>query len=631
MLMKTKKLLSWLLPVLFLSACGEQKTTALSPVEPAQLEELKGADMIPLAVGEAMAVGSQIMSGGITAQNVNGVASHSVLLEDLYGQPFYRLTIVAKDGGQDKDFWSVVDRVPTGVSVVGTGATTARTLYAFEYDETFIKHLKATKEKAGSIKRLVVPDGGIIWLEDEQGRYWSIQSESILPIEAVDNARVMYDKLLEQFPSYKEELQVEWKGFLSQQAAKQLVSGASVQSVKAKNDFGDYVKKYTTDKGFSAADFAKAELKQAAKKPITAQAWYDNRDVADHSFWGRIKSYAGIAGSDKSGAEVMSMGKNIESDPDWKDLKKLDFGNRQDVLEKILNDEYYKINDIPNPNRYDLPVGKEWGIRGAFLNIGAVRESQNKKARLVGCVPLGYARMFATLVQKTPSLKREMIAKGVFSSYDSLDEQLRKTVASLMYPVQAENMPSNIRQPYATNKMGGGHFQGGTMVTPHGLVDGGNTILNEKLMNFSSAREIGLRFDGWGWANVGRGIAAGSSPFTYWGITGDARSAGHLGFFGFNNGTRWVRDMVRRQMKDNGLPVMFLYSTGDFLGLGGHMGISGAYRSLEYILGYSDVFVYTAHNDNGGEEVSDSQVGWINVTNRWSAYGGVWALSPKWK
>lgn len=616
MLMKTEKLLSWLLPVLFLSACGEQKTTALSPVEPAQLEELKGAETIPPAVGEAMAVGSQIMSGGITAQNVNGVASHSVLLEDLYGQPFYRLTIVAKDGGQDKDFWSVVDRVPTGVSVVGTGATTARTLYAFEYDETFIKHLKTTKEKAGSIKRLVVPDGGIIWLEDEQGRYWSVDSESIVPTEAVDNAKVMYDKLLEQFPAYKEELLTEWKGFLSQQAAKQLVSGASVQSIQANNDFGDYVKKYTTDKGFSAADFAKAELKQAAKKPITAQAWYDNRDVAERGFWGRIRSYAGIAGSDKSGAEVMSMGNNIESDPDWQDLKKLDFGNWQDV---------------------DLDIGvareagTEWGIRGAFLNIGSVRESQNEKARLVGCVPLGYARMFATLVQKTPSLKREMIAKGVFSSYDSLDEQLRKTVASFMYPVQAENMPSNIRQPYATNKMGGGHFQGGTMVTPHGLVDGGNTILNEKLMNFSSAREIGLRFDGWGWANVGRGIAAGSSPFTYWGITGDARSAGHLGFFGFNNGTRWVRDMVRRQMKDNGLPVMFLYSTGDFLGLGGHMGISGAYRSLEYILGYSDVFVYTAHNDNGGEGVSDSQVGWINVTNRWSAYGGVWALSPKWK
>lgn len=97
-------------------------------------------------------------------------------------------------------------------------------------------------------------------------------------------------------------------------------------------------------------------------------------------------------------------------------------------------------------------------------------------------------------------------------------------------------------------------------------------------------------------------------------------------------------------MRNFGLPVAFLYSAGGKGGSGGHFAVSGAYRSYEYIGGYSDVFLYTAP-DSGG--LSESPVNplpvwgngerlngpssWINVTNRWSAYGGVYAIGPKWQ
>ncbi|WP_412030181.1 hypothetical protein [Deinococcus yunweiensis] len=182
---------------------------------------------------------------------------------------------------------------------------------------------------------------------------------------------------------------------------------------------------------------------------------------------------------------------------------------------------------------------------------------------------------------------------GLFNISDPVPIQIQKSIAHLTKPVQADGMPTGTVEPYITQRMGGGFFGGGTLITPPGLANGGAAVFNEKISSLGTGLDLGLRFDGWGFMDPtgNSGIAVGSNPATYWGYTSSAAVARQAGF---NAGTIYARDVVRRTMRDSHLPVMFLYSTGNTLGLAGHAAVSGAYRSYEYAGGYSDVFVYTA-------------------------------------
>ncbi|MBB6098173.1 hypothetical protein HNR42_001598 [Deinobacterium chartae] len=92
--------------------------------------------------------------------------------------------------------------------------------------------------------------------------------------------------------------------------------------------------------------------------------------------------------------------------------------------------------------------------------------------------------------------------------------------------------------------------------------------------------------------------------------------------FNFNGFTWTVWETVRSAVHGKARPVIYLYSTGGNNGYSGHYGISSAYKTYDNWL-YSDVLVFN------NAEKDPAPNGWVNVTNRWSTYGGAYALVEK--
>lgn len=619
---------------LVVAGCGQQTATP-GPTQMAQAHAavFTDAQTLPVAVGQAMAVKNGILTGKLTPQNVDQTSVATTLIEDFDGQPFYYLTLTTQGLGENPTFWDAVNSVTDSRqdTLAATGASTARTLYAFEYGASVTRALKATAQKAGSVQRLIIPDGGVLWLQDKQGRYWSVLEGQLISDETVQAARLTYDRLVQRYAQDPESMQEIWDSVLADPtlAPSNPETGVGTQST-TNVSLSRFVR---ADGTLNVQRLIHSLPAEALKSQMTdtdeglKPLWTsDTNDEADWGFLNRVKSRANIAGSSLPGWTAINT--DPSTNAEWLALKKTDFGNRQRAFGDM---------------NHTLEAGQAWGMRSAFSPVSSLPPANWDT---VGCMAMGYVRLVATLAQKNTLFKNGLISQNVFSANDPAAVQIQKTAAWLTKPVQADGMPTNTMEAYITQRMGGGYFKGGTLITPPGLVNGGISILNEKLLAVPGAASAGVRFDGWGWTDPtgNGGVAAGSNPVTYWGKT---PSTFPVDGAGFNAGTIWARDMVRRTMRDSDLPVLFLYSTGGDGGLGGHAAVSGAYRSYEYAGGYSDVFLYTAENTSpndatkslypnatnnfpGYGEGVDGPTGWINVTNRWSAYGGVYAVGTQW-
>lgn len=558
---------------LTLAACGQTAPNNLDRQEIVGVVNALPGTKVSVAQAQALVLNNTLRTQSLSMQAIEETAIRSVLIKDLDGQPFYWLTV--RGPHDSADFWAAVAQADTPVTA--TGASTDRNLLAFEFGPNFADNLLSLQERLGEIE-LVSPQGQVIYVV-HAGKTYDVQNGQEVSAEQLKRDREIYSELK--------------AGYLKDTSAQQALheAWASVAAELAPLSVNS-----VDPQGNLIAGQAVRTL-QSADGALTAQTSIDY-DPADWGFLNRIKSRAGIAGSGLYGYAAM------QSDPKqvipWQALQNSDLGNEQ----QASSFPYFQT----------LPNGGSWGMRlfNPFNNqIANWEEYGNPVGARLGCVPTAVIRAIganAIAGGKSSQMAADLRATLGLYSYESPEAAVKKMQLKASEPVQADSVPAGYYEPRISQMMGAGEFQGGTLVTPHGFRDGIQPVLN-MLLGTGKYRTEGI---------IKAQIPTMGSMESSWS-------------FDFNTYTRDVRDAVRRGINEDGNSVMFLYSSG---GGSGHMSISHAYRAYEYSGGYTDVFLfmsnqgnYTATNGAIYTGKGDPFVGdWINVTNRWAAYGGAVAI-----
>ena len=139
------------------------------------------------------------LKNGLTSQSLDpdtlGVAAAEVV--DLDGHPLYHLTLM---GPNVTDFWQTVKAAQPGkpYQIYGTGAQDKRDFYSSIFNETWFAPLNKTLSAAGSFKRFVSPSSSVLYLEDQSGRTWDIDSATVVSTDTLNRKRTAFETMLAQ-------------------------------------------------------------------------------------------------------------------------------------------------------------------------------------------------------------------------------------------------------------------------------------------------------------------------------------------------------------------------------------------------------------------------------------------------
>lgn len=536
------------------------------PPAPNQNLTLSG-EAISAADAQMLTLSHAMTTGKFKAQNATTTAVRSVLVRDLDGQPFFWLTTTGPSDA--RDFFDAARR--SDAPVTATGASSDRSVLVFEAASGLGDQMAQLQQKIGEYT-LTSPHGTVLYAVNDKGTF-DVRTGNHVEDQQLQEDRKTYDGLKQAYlndKSGQEAMHNTWKEVLDTQRT-------TLQNAVAK------------DGNLIAA--------QALRTGMQAQTSI-NDDPASWGWFGRIQARAGIAGSGLRGPEAMA------TDPAWnwawKFMNDMDFGNRQNAAAK--------------PYSQSLPAGGTWGMRFANPAVSGVATGWDGYSDIgarIGCVPTAVMRALES--NALTGGKADMLREAMRTRLggDGGHETLNKMRTTLTAAVPADSVPSGYYEPRITQMMGGGEFMGGTLVTPLGFGNGIQAVLDLVTPRGTYYTEGFIR------ANIAALSMNSSSTWVP----------------DFNTGTYMVRDAVRRGINEDGNAVMFLYNSSF---LGGHMSISSAYRSYEY-LGYTDVFLYMGDsgnypdkNNNTWNGKGDPFVGsWINVTNRWEAYGGAVAIRQR--
>ena len=219
---------------------------------------LREAEPVSVQTAQTTAI-RELLGDGLRPQGK--VYTETFTAVDLYDAPFVHITITSpKKIGEVWQFakklkgneWPKEKASAWGITV--TGATEARTpVSQIEYGlGTFLNIHKTVKAMGGpgKFERIVAPLSGVFWLEDKKGNLWNIYTHEKVSDEAYEQAKEMYDSILEGIEIDESE------GFMtSAWAATPALSTASIST--------------DADGAFDLADFA----------TLSTQANYEHRGV----------------------------------------------------------------------------------------------------------------------------------------------------------------------------------------------------------------------------------------------------------------------------------------------------------------------------------------------------------------
>lgn len=555
---------------LVLASCGGNLTPnstnkginpLLASEVPALLQQAKPIDKV---YGQALTI-KNALNDRVSLQSLSTKQASSTLVYDLYDQPFYQMNLLAEN--DLTDFWDALKAsVENGqhVKITLTGASDIRNLTALDTGDQFAAKLNALQAQLGQNFKLYSPRGSVIYAR--QGNQFYDLNGIKVSDEQIQEDRAVYSGLVEQisqdsaFLNATREL---WKSMQSSQTGG--LSASGLDPANFKKDQGN----------LNISAFTKA-----AQKTGVIQA----QDAADYiGCQGFLCNVVMRAKIRQIGVPKDSYLENPSLHPSWFSIKDGDFNNQQNPF----TDSYLLSNLITTTSK------DKWALRSANPFNSPVFNYA-----LTGCAATAYMRLLTVNERVDPDLNT-LLRKATV-----IDGKGYTTAQWLSRPVKADNVGGDFYEPYLTQRMGGGEFMGGTLITPNGFNAGAN-LANSEL----------------GISNVYKVIGTG-----FFKVTGNSALGNVLGVSAslsndFNHLTWVTNATVRQTIGEQSRPVVYLYSIGGTNGYSGHYTIAHAYRTWDN-WAYSDVYVY----NDGTEKILGGPSGWINITNRWDTYGGAYGL-----
>ena len=533
---------------------------------------LTQANANEIALGQAIALKSALTSG-LNMQALSKKSATSLIVYDLYEQPFYQVNLISDQKG---NFWEALDKSVKRrekVRVSLTGANDIRQLNVLDSNETLANSLNELRSKFGNGLKLYSPRGSVLYAK-HGNTFYDLSGKEVSAAQ-LDDDRVQYSSLVEQISqdtNYLKATRELWqslKSNLNQQSLDSSVSPLRYTDAEGNLDFSSFTK---------AAQDAPARLTgQEANDYIRCEGFLCN-----------VKVRAAMRNS--SGPLSGSVYDDPSTTSTWWNNKTGDFNNQQYATSS---------SSLVSSLSADKPKST-WGIRSANPFNTATTNWD-----VTGCA----ATAFMRLANINQIFDNTFASKANATVGTDASGNKYTLVQWLARPVQADGLATGFYEAYTTQRMGGGEFMGGTLITPPGFYDGANAIMNDLGLTSGDARYAVV---GDGYFNLAGNSALGNA----------AKFLGGLGLSSdFNRFTWTVNGNVRWAVGEQSRPVVYLYTVGGANGYGGHFSISHAYRSWDN-WAYSDVYVY----NDGTENVANNTTGWLNITNRWDTYGGAYAI-----
>ncbi|MBF6596500.1 MAG: hypothetical protein IVW51_18900 [Thermaceae bacterium] len=553
---------------------------------------LTQAKPIPVAFGQALALKDKLESG-LSLQAAKNLKMATEVVYDLQGTPFYNLTVAVLNLPKWGKFWDVINTYDPGLkyTLYGTGASDVRSIYDFEFSNNLAEKLKAVRAVAGSYQRLVSPSGARLYLEDASGGLWEVWSAQPVPQAAVEQDKRDYQKLKKGFednPQLAQETKQAWKDVMGD-------NNAPTPPTPQSTDLVSWKTFTQTDgtldvSGLTQTLESKGASIQRQGQGVSAQSDY--------------KYCIGFLCTTSIFAHVL--GRNDIDNYNWDnpvndpvlndDISYGDpWGNNQNVVYNYP----YSYQPAPSGGNFTptpFGPGTTWGMRD-IAPTGIVFQPY----AINGCGAQTFTRLMGWYYMN----------RGVTAGYGSKEA----LALDMNRPVQADNAPAGIYEPYISRIMGAGSYHGWqTAISPYGLfgqgggfIAGGNAWLNERSVGRQLVGQ--MYFDPTGWIGVNA-----LAPFRPLDV-------------GFNSLTWNVHFNIRAAIHDRSEPAIALYreqypaNWKDPFGWGGHYGLIFAYKNYTNPL-YVDVYAWISYREGGNPS------GWVNITNRWETMGGVVSLQP---
>lgn len=181
-------------------------------------DALEGAEPLPVAVGQALTLRTAL-EDGVSLQTAKQIDLVTETVYDLEGYPFYHLTIA---GYGLRGFWETVDTFSEGGQywLAATGATKARSILSFQGEGAdLLRSLRDTKAAMGAKpKRIVGASMTVLYLQDAQGRLWSLGAQKPVETSSVQAAREQYTlaRKRNNDPEFARKLKEDWDALLAE-------------------------------------------------------------------------------------------------------------------------------------------------------------------------------------------------------------------------------------------------------------------------------------------------------------------------------------------------------------------------------------------------------------------------------
>lgn len=573
-----KKVLLLTLALLPLAACGQT-------ARPAATDVSQEAELVPTATAQALALQMEVQLNAQTGQGASALALSSQtsltdqLVYDLNGAPLYHLTLV---GPKVKDFWTTVIQQEghSHFNLYGTGASTQRDFYSFVLNETSFPNFAKTRAAAGSFKRFVSPSGGILYLEDEQGRTWNLETATIIDPLVLAKQRDVFQSIVDnrRQGGVLGKLQESWTRYTN--AANNLAADGT-PLIGAQD-----VHRFPTLKSLTLPD-GNLDIQRLAEAlhntPATAAGIRAQNENASCEGW----FCAGMRYS--SAVRKNPSGYFNENSPQSNDMITDDTGNAQYMVQQA------GLSSDPKSD------GGFWGAwdfgPGGIMN-----------ADFVGCGPMSVIRLFTwygTERQNFPnpdgSYRPNINLVNGASALPAYKPDVSKIMMNPVY-IGSRN-GQNAYQPEIGTYTQSKFLINGVFTRDTDLVPGANRWIADKALD----KNWELRGQSFALVNAG-GVAVYSNP---------------IGATLFSQYTWNVDKIVRDKIGRGNEPIIIMYATGRSAGLEGHIALSQAYLIHEGWFSANVLVWSTVGRDDY------RQGSFINVTDAVSAYGGAWGLYQK--
>ncbi|WP_337868915.1 hypothetical protein [Meiothermus sp.] len=536
---------------------------------------------MPLALAQALTLGMKVSAGGVSLQEAKGYKFARETVYDLSLKPLHHLLLV---GPETADFWSTIaNPKDKNYALYAIGATDKRSFFSFILPAASFKSLTETRARAGSFKRFLSPAAGVLYLEDNTGRVWDVNTATEVSAEQMQVWRQAQRVLFEQRQKdgILDKIKEDWDRLRAEASQKGLAQSGGLPTLD----------EVTLPNGhLDVPKLLNALEAQKAARGVSAN--YTNERAWCMGWFCAGMGYASVVRKNRYNGDLAN--NNLYNPDNPEDCTT---ANKCRITSDIRNADLGNWQYIPNFRT--VPDGGYWGAWDFGL-------SGLPPLEYVGCGPMSIVRVFAWY-----ATQRSAFGSGAnvnFVNANATPPSSARDVAHQMF--EPVHLGGNAYQPRIARYTDTWFFMGGGMTRDTNIIPGANNWIRDN-----------ASIEGKNWEM--RGSHKAFVNFVYAGATLTIVGL-PIAWIDFSQHTWRVRDIARGKIGRDNEPVIALYPTGGGGGLEGHYAMSQAYIVHE---GWFSANVLLWITNIQEDWKKDARAGsFVNVTDMAAYYSGAYGM-----